>query len=122
MLATGRRVNRHARFGHTTNSGGRKCWRKLIQARTASLLGSSSFFDAVFSLRASHVSVRMHKNLRLLLGNCTRITIISRSPLLLVGNHPTALIGGFMKLTPGKLAGLQRVSDKRGVIAAAAMD
>jgi len=27
-----------------------------------------------------------------------------------------------MKLTPGKLAGLQRVSDKRGVIAAAAMD
>ena len=27
-----------------------------------------------------------------------------------------------MKLTPGKIAGLQRVSDKRGVIAAAAMD
>src|SRR3954462_276744 len=27
-----------------------------------------------------------------------------------------------MKLSPGKLAGLQRVSDKRGVIAAAAMD
>ena len=27
-----------------------------------------------------------------------------------------------MKLTPGKLAGLQRVSDKRGVVAAAAMD
>src|SRR3954454_658547 len=27
-----------------------------------------------------------------------------------------------MKLTPGKLAGLKRVSDKRGVIAAAAMD
>jgi hypothetical protein len=27
-----------------------------------------------------------------------------------------------MKLTPGKLAGLQRVSDRRGVIAAAAMD
>jgi tagatose 1,6-diphosphate aldolase len=27
-----------------------------------------------------------------------------------------------MKLTPGKLSGLQRVSDKRGVIAAAAMD
>src|SRR5216684_6210713 len=36
--------------------------------------------------------------------------------------HSTALIGGLMKLTPGKLAGLQRVSDKRGVIAAAAMD
>src|SRR3954447_6235686 len=31
-------------------------------------------------------------------------------------------MGGFMKLTPGKLAGLQRVSDERGVIAAAAMD
>src|SRR3954447_25053865 len=31
-------------------------------------------------------------------------------------------MGGFMKLSPGKLAGLQRVSDKRGVIAAAAMD
>src|SRR5579859_3900009 len=33
-----------------------------------------------------------------------------------------ALIGGFMKLTPGKLAGLKRVSNERGVIAAAAMD
>src|SRR5271169_5975430 len=33
-----------------------------------------------------------------------------------------ALIGGFMKLTPGKLAGLKRVSNDRGVIAAAAMD
>ena len=27
-----------------------------------------------------------------------------------------------MKLTPGKLAGLKRVSNERGVIAAAAMD
>ena len=27
-----------------------------------------------------------------------------------------------MKLTPGKLAGMKNVSDKRGVIAAAAMD
>lgn len=27
-----------------------------------------------------------------------------------------------MKLTPGKLAGLKKVLDKRGVIAAAAMD
>jgi tagatose 1,6-diphosphate aldolase len=27
-----------------------------------------------------------------------------------------------MKLTPGKLAGMKAVSDKRGVIAAAAMD
>src|SRR5579884_2937452 len=41
---------------------------------------------------------------------------------LLVGNTFHAIIGGVMKLTPGKLAGLQRVSDKRGVIAAAAMD
>jgi tagatose 1,6-diphosphate aldolase len=47
--------------------------------------------------------------------------MVSR-PLLFGGNHSTALIGGFMKLTPGKLEGLQRVSDKRGVIAAAAMD
>jgi tagatose 1,6-diphosphate aldolase len=38
------------------------------------------------------------------------------------GNHSNAFIGGFMKITPGKLQGLQRVSDKRGVIAAAAMD
>src|SRR3981081_1579480 len=30
--------------------------------------------------------------------------------------------GGFMKLSPGKLAGLKRVSNERGVIAAAAMD
>src|SRR5947208_6315338 len=51
-----------------------------------------------------------------------RITIISR-PFFLAGNPISlALIGGLMKLTPGKLAGLQRVSDKRGVIAAAAMD
>jgi tagatose 1,6-diphosphate aldolase len=33
-----------------------------------------------------------------------------------------AIIGGFMKLTPGKLAGLKAVSTERGVIAAAAMD
>src|SRR5580704_18252297 len=33
-----------------------------------------------------------------------------------------ALIGGSMKITPGKLAGLRRVSNDRGVIAAAAMD
>jgi tagatose 1,6-diphosphate aldolase len=32
------------------------------------------------------------------------------------------LVGGFMKLTPGKLAGLRKVSNERGVIAAAAMD
>src|SRR5258707_9735262 len=31
-------------------------------------------------------------------------------------------MGGTMKLTPGKLAGMKNVSDKRGVIAAAAMD
>jgi tagatose 1,6-diphosphate aldolase len=49
------------------------------------------------------------------------ITINSR-PFLSGRHYPTALIGGIMKLTPGKLAGLQRVSDKRGVIAAAAMD
>src|SRR5947208_2190645 len=30
--------------------------------------------------------------------------------------------GGFMKLTPGKLAGMKNVSNARGVIAAAAMD
>src|ERR1700729_1241095 len=34
----------------------------------------------------------------------------------------TALIGGNMKLTPGKLAGMKAVSNERGVIAAAAMD
>src|SRR5712671_4870973 len=51
-----------------------------------------------------------------------RITIVSR-PFCAAGNHPKLhLSGGNMKLTPGKLAGLQRVSDKRGVIAAAAMD
>src|SRR5277367_835680 len=33
-----------------------------------------------------------------------------------------ASVGGFMKLSPGKLAGLKRVSNDRGVIAAAAMD
>src|SRR6266436_728789 len=33
-----------------------------------------------------------------------------------------ALIGGCMKLTPGKLAGMKAVSNERGVIAAAAMD
>src|SRR5205085_1302874 len=33
-----------------------------------------------------------------------------------------AFIGGFMKLSPGKLAGLKAVSNERGVIAAAAMD
>ena len=33
-----------------------------------------------------------------------------------------ALVKGFMKLTPGKLAGLKNVSNDRGVIAAAAMD
>src|SRR6266404_4625144 len=33
-----------------------------------------------------------------------------------------ALIGGCMKLTPGKLAGMKAVSNNRGVIAAAAMD
>ena len=32
------------------------------------------------------------------------------------------LIGGFMKLTPGKLAGMKAVSNAHGVIAAAAMD
>src|SRR6266852_5839745 len=32
------------------------------------------------------------------------------------------LIGGSMKLTPGKLAGMKAVSNERGVIAAAAMD
>ncbi len=32
------------------------------------------------------------------------------------------LVGGFMKLTSGKLAGLRKVSNERGVIAAAAMD
>src|SRR5437588_10858375 len=32
------------------------------------------------------------------------------------------LTGGFMKLTPGKLAGMNAVSNERGVIAAAAMD
>jgi tagatose 1,6-diphosphate aldolase len=42
--------------------------------------------------------------------------------LLFGGIIPNALIGGLMKLTPGKLEGLLRVSDKRGVIAAAAMD
>jgi tagatose 1,6-diphosphate aldolase len=31
-------------------------------------------------------------------------------------------MGGFMKLTPGKLAGMKAVSNERGVIAAAAMD
>src|SRR5713101_7041687 len=31
-------------------------------------------------------------------------------------------MGGTMKLTPGKLTGLKAVADKRGVIAAAAMD
>src|SRR5271154_4457687 len=34
----------------------------------------------------------------------------------------TALIGGNMKLTPGKLAGMKAVSNAHGVIAAAAMD
>src|SRR5215469_11611139 len=49
------------------------------------------------------------------------ITMESRA--LLAGNHSKLhSSGGLMKLTPGKLAGLQRVSDKRGVIAAAAMD
>jgi hypothetical protein len=33
-----------------------------------------------------------------------------------------AIIGGVMKLTPGKLRGLKAVSNDRGVIAAAAMD
>jgi tagatose 1,6-diphosphate aldolase len=47
--------------------------------------------------------------------------MVSRA-LLFGGIIPNALIGGFMKLTPGKLEGLLRVSDKRGVIAAAAMD
>jgi tagatose 1,6-diphosphate aldolase len=47
--------------------------------------------------------------------------MVSRA-LLFGGIIPNALIGGLMKLTPGKLDGLLRVSDKRGVIAAAAMD
>src|SRR5437667_1919605 len=51
-----------------------------------------------------------------------RITITVKSRAVWPAIHSNALIGGFMKLTPGKLAGLQRVSDKRGVIAAAAMD
>src|SRR3977135_2476670 len=33
-----------------------------------------------------------------------------------------ALLGGCMKLTPGKLAGMKAVSNEHGVIAAAAMD
>jgi tagatose 1,6-diphosphate aldolase len=46
--------------------------------------------------------------------------------LIALGAYPhviqNAVIGGFMKLTPGKLAGLRRVSTDRGIIAAAAMD
>src|SRR5258708_10760896 len=37
-------------------------------------------------------------------------------------NEFHALVGGFMKLTPGKLAGLRNVSNERGFIAAASMD
>src|ERR1017187_773620 len=37
-------------------------------------------------------------------------------------NHAEIPMGGFMKLTPGKLAGMKAVSNERGVIAAAAMD
>src|SRR6476646_10415251 len=36
--------------------------------------------------------------------------------------HPAFITEGFMKLSPGKLAGLKKVSNQRGVIAAAAMD
>src|ERR1051326_4371553 len=38
------------------------------------------------------------------------------------GTHRRSRHGGFMNITPGKLAGMQAVSDDRGVIAAAAMD
>src|SRR5438552_16198939 len=48
--------------------------------------------------------------------NSSRPLYFNRHPI--SRNHQEEL----MKLTPGKLAGLQRVSDKRGVIAAAAMD
>jgi len=40
----------------------------------------------------------------------------------LSGKFAKGNLGGFMKLTPGKLAGLKKVSNDRGVIAAAAMD
>src|SRR5271166_5445043 len=39
-----------------------------------------------------------------------------------LSTHLLALLEGSMKITPGKLAGLKRVSNERGVIAAAAMD
>src|SRR3989454_5188296 len=38
------------------------------------------------------------------------------------GSHPEFITEESMKLTPGKLAGLKKVSNPRGVIAAAAMD
>src|SRR5258708_29479122 len=57
-------------------------------------------------------------------GDWTHVLQYVSRPFCAAGNHPKLHSSGgiIMKLTPGKLAGLQRVSDKRGVIAAAAMD